>query len=60
MKHLQQIAKALGWHLTKRGNGYSMVNKHYVSCGQVLYTLEDVAHVLAKRIERLMEEQAGQ
>lgn len=58
MKHLQQIAKALGWHLTKRGNGYSMVNKHYVTCGQVLHTLDDVANVLAKRIERL-EKEAG-
>jgi len=58
MKQLQQIAKALGWHLTKRGNGYSMVNKHYVSCGQVLHTLDDVANVLAKRIERL-EKEAG-
>ena len=56
MRQLKEIAKALGWHLTKRGNGYSMVNRHYVSCGQELHTLEDVAHVLAKRIERLMEE----
>lgn len=59
MKHLQLIAKALGWHLTKRGSGYSMVNKHYVSCGQELHTLEDVAWVLAKRIER-QEKEAGQ
>ena len=58
MKHLQQIAKALGWNLTKRGGGYNMVNKHYVPCNQVLHTLEDVANVLAKRIERL-EKKAG-
>ncbi len=57
MKQLKEIAKALGWHLTKRGNGYSMVNRHGVSCGVVLHTLDDVSDVLARRVRIMRQKQ---